>query len=228
MSGESPYAPPETISAGIPDAPESYGWRLEGKRVWVEGLAQFPMIDPYSGAAEEVMTMNRLTLRYLPYWMTAVRWAFICTLLLPLSDAFERDVMSSFVFVGFLGLVASLIRSSFLPLTGIKVFFTARTLRIRSIQQWIVNGCFLIAFVSGWKLRPLEQIIDRHHLDLVSSVALGLWILGLIWMYLFRRKLTCRRHENGRFEIRGFHPKALELLAREQQAQAQEPLRPSE
>lgn len=37
---------------------ESFGWKLEGKRVWVESFAQFPMIDPYSGASEEVMTMN--------------------------------------------------------------------------------------------------------------------------------------------------------------------------
>jgi len=218
MSGENPYAAPQTVSTGLPDAPESFGWELAGKRVWAEKFAQFPMVDPYSGESEEVMTMNRLTVRHWPLWMTVLRWICIGVIFLPLSGRIDRDLKSAIALVGVLGLIATMIVSTFFPITGLKVFFTKRTLRMRAIQHWVVGAFFVVGILSGMKVGNSGLLPSRFPLNWISGVSFGIWILGLIWKNLILRRLTCRRRKDGHFEIRGFHSKALELLALDKKA----------
>lgn len=215
MSGENPYAPPETTSTGVPDAPESFGWEMVGKRVWVEKFAQFPMVDPYSGKTDDVMTMNRITLRYWPAWMTVLRWISLGIILLPLSGAIEPDLKMAIALAGVLALIVTMIASTFFPITGLKVFFTTKTLRWRVIQHWLVSACFVVGILSGMRVERTGLPSGDGQVNVVSSAGFCLWILGLIWIYVLRRRLKCRRHKDGRFEIRGIHPKALALLARE-------------
>lgn len=216
MSGENPYAPPETTSVGLPDAPESFGWELVGKAVWVEKFAQFPMVDPYTGQSDDVMTMNRLTVRVRPLWMSLLQWAFIGILLLGISPLAGGIA----TLVGLLGLIVLAIVSALYPLTGLKVFFVARTLRNRAIQYWIFKGCLMLAILSGLTLGIQRLFPKWLSPEWIFMIALGIWLIGLIWQHTIERRLTCRRHKDGRFEIRGFHPKALEFLAQEKQTRA--------
>lgn len=207
MSGENPYAAPQ--SAGLPDAPESFGWELVGNRVWVERFAQFPMIDPYSGESDEVMTMNRLTVRFRPLWMSLLKWAFIALLILGISSLMDGVA----TLVGLLGLiVVAVVSALFYPLTGLKVFFSTRTLKNRAIQYWAFKGCLMLAIVSGLMIGKRRLFPAWLSPDWIFMIALGIWLLGVIWQQIFERRLTCRRRKDGRFEIRGFHPKALDQL----------------
>ena len=213
MSGENPYAPPETTSTGLPDAPESFGWEMDGKRVWVEKFAQFPMIDPYSGASEEVMTMNRLSVRFRPLWMSALKWVFIALLFLGLSPLLNGVA----TFIGVVGLIGvAIVSALFHRLTGLKVFFSAKTLRNRAIQYWVFKGSLMLAILSGLTLGRRRLFPVWLSPDWIFTITLGIWLLGMIWQQIFERRLTCRHQKDGRFEIRGFHPKALERLAQEQ------------
>ncbi len=212
MSSENPYAPPETTSAGLPDAPESFGWELDGKRLWVESFAQFPMIDPYSGASEEVMTLNRLSVRVRPLWMTPLKWAFIALVLLGLSPLLHGVA----TFIGVVGLIVLTIVSAWYPLTGLKVFFSSKTLRNRAIQYWVFKGSLMLAILSGLPFGRRSLLPAWLSPGWIFTITLGIWLLGVIWQQIFERRLTCRRQMDGRFEIRGFHPKALERLAQEQ------------
>lgn len=207
MSGENPYAAPQ--SAGLPDAPESFGWELVGNRVWVERFAQFPMVDPYSGESDDVMTMNRLTVRFRPLWMSLLKWAFIALLLLGTSPL--MDGMATLV--GLLGLiVVAVVSALFYPLTGLKVFFSTRTLKNRAIQYWAFKGSLMLAILCGLTIGKRRLFPVWLSPDWIFMIALGIWLLGVIWQQIFERRLTCRRRKDGRFEIRGFHPKALDQL----------------
>ena len=188
---------------------------MVGKRVWVEKFAQFPMVDPYSGKSDDVMTMNRITLRYWPAWMTVLRWISLGIILLPLSGAIEPDLKTAIALVGVLALIVVMIASTFFPVTGLKVFFATRTLRARAIQQWMVGSCFFVGILSGMKVGHSGLGPSHFPMNEISVVAFSVWILGLVWIYVFRRRLKCRRHKDGRFEIRGFHSQALALLAQE-------------
>jgi hypothetical protein len=212
MTGENPYAPPATTSAGMPDAPESFGWELEGKRVWVEKFAQFPRIDPYSGATEEEMTMNRLSVRVRPIWVSPLKWVLFALVLLGLSPLLHGVA----TFIGVVGLIVLTIVSARYPLTGLKVFFSGRTLRNRAIRFWVVKGSLMLAFLSGLPVGRGSVFPAWLYPDWIFTITLGIWLLGVIWQQAFENRLTCRRRKDGRFEIRGFHPKALERLAQEQ------------
>lgn len=212
MSGENPYAPPQTTSAGVPDAPESFGWKLIGNRIWVEKFAQFPMVDPYSGESDEVMTMTRITLRQRPIWLVVLRWILVCVIFLPAAPLIDPDLKTTISFIGIAGFAITLIASMFLPLVGLKVFFTSRTLRSRTIQHWTISALFLVGIISGIQFGNSGLPSSHPLLDGIPVIAFGLWFLGLIWKNLIQRRLTCRRRKDGRFEIRGIHPKALDQL----------------
>lgn len=212
MSGENPYAAPQSPSTGLPDAPESFGWELIGNRVWAEKFAQFPMVDPYSGGSDEVMTMNRLTIRQRPLWLVALRWLSVGVFFLPATAWIDRDSRSIVTFAGFAGFVLSLIASMCFPLCGLKVFFTSKTLGIRTLQHWTISAFFLLGILTAIAAGNSGLGPSRFPPTWISGVAFGLWFLGLIWKNLLQRRLTCRRRKDGRFEIRGFHPKALDQL----------------
>lgn len=196
----------------MPNAPESFGWELVGNRVWAERFAQFPMIDPYSGAVEEVMTMNRLSVRFRPLWMSLLKWAFIALLLLGISPLMDGVA----TLIGLVGLiVVAIVSALFHPLTGLKVFFSARTLRNRAIQYWVFKGSLMLAVLSGLTIGKRRLFPAWLSPDWIFMIALGIWLLGVIWQQAIQRRLTCRRRKDGRFEIRGFHPKAVAFLAQE-------------
>ncbi len=216
MSGENPYAAPQ--SAALPDAPESFGWELVEDRVWAEKFAQFPMVDPYSGESDEVMTMNRLTVRQRPIWIIAIRWICIGLIFQPITRLMDGDLSDGMTLLGFAGFFISIIATMFFPICGLKVFFTGKTLRKHTIQLWTINGFFVIGILTGITAGNSGLLPSRFPPTWISSVAFGLWFLGLIWKNLIQHRLSCRRQKDGRFEIRGFHPRALVFLAQEKNA----------
>jgi hypothetical protein len=115
--------------------------------------------------------------------------------------------------VGLLGLiVVAVVSALFYPLTGLKVFFSTRTLKNRAIQYWAFKGSLMLAIVSGLTIGKRRLFPVWLSPDWIFMIALGIWLLGVIWQQIFERRLTCRRRKDGRFEIRGFHPKALDQL----------------
>jgi hypothetical protein len=202
MSGENPYAPPETMSSGVPDAPESFGWELVGKKVWVEKSSQLPMVDPLSGTTNEVMTMTHLVVRQRPSWILAITWIVWAFLLVTMLGDLNRNLKSNFVAVGSVVCLVSLLIGLFFPTCSLYVFVDQKKARARK------SIGFLIALWIGMTgLKPFK-------IHLIWGL---IWAVGLVALQFINPRLTCRRHKDGRFEIRGFHPRALELLALAQQ-----------
>ena len=213
MSGEDPYASPQSISAGAPDAPESFGWELVGNRVWVEKFAQFPMVDPYSGGSDEVMTMNRLTVGLRPMWQLIafiiLFCTFIATLLLPIDQRLKAPIAVGTLLILWVGVLVGM----FNPSSTLNVFYGKRTVRIQTAQNLILRSLFILGNLFSWSFGNARSLSAYLEVSWLPGTLLILWISGLIWINLIQRRLTCRRHMDGRFEIRGFHSKALDLMA---------------
>ncbi len=212
MSGENPYAPPETTSTGMPNAPESFGWELVGNRVWAEKIAQFPMIDPYSGESNDVMTMNRLTVRLRPNWQLALSIILVGTFLVSLLLPIGRELKPSLAIGSLISLLLVVVGGMFYPVSTLNIFCVKRTVRIHAIQEYAIRTIYLLGLGLSVKIRNSRSLSDFLGASWIPMAMLVIWLLVLIWRNLLQRRLTCRRRKDGRFEIRGFHPKALDQL----------------
>ena len=207
--GENPYLPPQTPPGGIPDAPRTFGWEVLGPVLLVHRTAQLPMVDPYTGGSEDPMRMHRVPIGYRPRWL----WGF------PALGAVGPMVMETgnwgmnrlFQTLSgmFLGWLLARIVSLFLPVCTLHLFFERRTLQLRTAFARIMGGLFVVAFLGGSLHFNLPWWVQW-----LPGTAFACWLTSLLACLTLTRTLRCRRKCADRFEIRGFHPKALETLAR--------------
>lgn len=207
MSGETAIA-----ASGVS---KSFGWVIEGDQVWVEKNSRFPEIDPLTGETGVPMTLNEVKVRYRPDSLMFYTWFLIVVLSLRTNSAIP-------IRGGMLGIILALFAISvvgmFFPICTLEMYSPKK---IRGIQTGraigIGAGCFLAAAIA---IRIEEHVMrfDYHFgAGWMPPVAVVLLILGSLWLHYSNGRLTCRLQKDGRFEIRGFHPRALELLALAQQ-----------
>jgi hypothetical protein len=72
-----------------------------------------------------------------------------------------------------------------------------------------MGGLFVVAFLGGSLHFNLPWWVQW-----LPGTAFACWLTSLLACLTLTRTLRCRRKCADRFEIRGFHPKALETLAR--------------
>ena len=201
---ENPYTTPQTEAGGLPDAPDSHGWEIHGKVIQVGPGAQFPMIDPYTGVSEDPMRMQLLQIRQRPLWLWGI------PILGTLGGLLQGLADGNWIVQGLMGLILGLAGRVFVglffPRFKVRAFFQKRTIKFRNMLSGILGLCFLISFFGG--------IFLPHHLGWIAGTAFVIWILGITASLLFNRQLRCRRKSGGLFELRGFHPLALEQLRR--------------
>jgi len=202
MTGKNP-----TPSSGVQ---RSYGWEIVGNQVWVEESSRFPEIDPFTGDTEVPMSLNEVKARCRPDWLTA-------------STCFLIFILSFWIRGGLLGVILILfaigVVGMFFPKCTLEISSTKKLQQIQATQEIAIGmGFFLAAAIA---IRLPEHVMRFDHefgAGWIPSVAVLILVLGSIWLHYSKGRLTCRRHKDGRFEILGFHPKALELLALEQQS----------
>lgn len=207
---ENPYAPPQATAVGIPDAPRAFGWELEGSVVWVKNISLFPMIDPYTGNSSETMMLQQMEIRHRPRWL----------LVFPALGAalgFASDTTGAFSDQGPIALMGAILGwflafmiGRFFPVCTLRLFFEKRTVRMRKIIGKVLGGLFLLFFPG-----VILFSFGPQWLQVVPQFALVCGLIGGFFRLVLSRRLRCVRRNDGRFEIRGFHRRALESLARE-------------
>lgn len=194
-----PYAPSQVHEEQVAVAPRSGGWRLEGGRLWAERDACLPMVDPYSGVSEDQMTMIRLPVYRRILWP---RFAFVGGIAASIGSAaasLPESVQASFGVVGIVGFIAGLVMPVFNRRMDLRIFVTRRTRMKQRLWMWASVAVILFWFSSVFFLiGPLAP----------SALLLGL----LIVRWVKRRIFYCRR-DGDLFEIGGFHPAAMAVLA---------------
>lgn len=201
-----PYAPPQAPPAlAIPDAPEAFGWEIDGDHVWVEKLAQFPMIDPYTGECEDTMALQRIEVRYRPRWLIAI--PLCCGLLMAAGQTSAVDVLVFLVIGAGLGWLLARLGCLALPLHTLYLFVLKRTLRLRRTQGIAMTLLFLLILPGG-----ILFSFGPQWMGFITVGAAVAWIIGNLWILLFTRQLYSRRRSGERIAIRGIHPVALEAM----------------
>jgi hypothetical protein len=218
VDSENPYSPPQTIGTDAPTAPPSFGWSIHGKVVRVTESSRLPMVDPFSGQAEEIMTQQKLRVRHMPRWLWGGAVAGMLTGLL--LGGMSRDSFTGsphyplLVGTAVAGWVLGCLLRWFLqytrPSCTIHAFFEKSTVRRRHRISNLLNLLFITASIGGIALGVLPPWLEW----LPGSAALAFIIL-LTGALIFHRRLRCRTMSDGMFEIHGFHTKTLDTLARE-------------
>lgn len=182
-----------------------------GKLVMARQTAQFPMIDPFTGGSEDSMMLQKVPIRYRPPWLLA----FPVLGALAMMTLEEGGNGEDLLFLGLAGLLlgwlVSLIAGLFFPVCTLRLFFEKRTLRMRKIGARIMAALLLTGWFGGFVLSTAPP-----WLQVIPAIAIGCWIIGLVAGLLLSRHLRCRRKDGERFEIRGFHPRALAGLTESQ------------
>lgn len=211
ISGDDPYAPPNTVSNGLPVAPRSFGWEVAGNAVWVEKTAQFPMIDPYTGGSEETMMLQKVEVKYRPPWLLAFP-VLGALAMFTLEEGGNWMDLAGLGLAGLLlGWLVSVFVGLFLPVCTLRLFFEKRTLRIRKNGTGIMNALLLTGLFGG-----LVLINAPHWIQWIPTFAFFCWGIGLLVGVTLVRRLRCHRKSGDRFVIRGFHPKALAAMTAEE------------
>lgn len=212
-AGENPYAAPAVADvSGIPDAPPSHGWWIEGDRLLVAEGAQLPMVDPFNGRSPERMTMREFRIDYRPAWtrflLGGAFSAIVIGVALSMSDTLQ--LLAEVLWIAgplllavlfFVGLRQGSVR--------LRAFCSDRTDGLIMISRGL-GGVVAIGFVGMFFPAPLVQKSAW-----IPSVAAVLFLVALAARLLIRfsqRRLICRVRQEERFEIRGLHPDALEYL----------------
>lgn len=201
MSGETAIA-----ASGVS---KSFGWVIEGDQVWVEKNSRFPEIDPFTGETGVPMTLNEVKVRYRPDWLTFS----ICVLIV---------VLSFWIRGGLLGIILTLfaigVVGMFFPKCTLEMASTKNLEGMQATQEIAIGMGFFLAAAVAIRLIENVMFFDYDYgAGWMPPVAIVLLVLGSVWLHYSKSRLTCRRRKDGRFEIRGFHPRALELLALAQQ-----------
>jgi hypothetical protein len=207
ITGDNPYAPPQTSPAGFPDAPEPFGWEVVGNRVMANQTAQFPMIDPFTGGTAETMMLQRVHVRYRPRWLLV--FPILGALaMLTVEESGNASNLLSFALAGILlGWLVSLIAGLFFPVCTLLLFFERRTLGIRKIAARTMTLLFLTGFFG----RFVFFMVPPWMLW-ISTTAFFCWFIGLLAGVTLVRRLHCNRKSGGRFEVLGFHSLALAAM----------------
>jgi hypothetical protein len=204
---DNPYAPSSVADAAM-EAPRSRGWELVEGKLLVEPEAVLPMIDPYTGETADRMTLMRIALRPRALWP---RFLFMGGFsLMIFFGLLGFPGISAFMYlpwvIGFIGGVWTSLSGSIV----VHVFLTERTHRKRRLVHWLLFASGLLAFVLLLVVPNVPQVADQ-----LGDVVAALWfttVLVAILVRWLRRRLYCRRSPDRRFEMRGLHPRAMELL----------------
>lgn len=202
-----PYAPSQVHEDQVPDAPRSGGWRIEGGRLWAERDACLPMVDPYSGASEDRMTMIRLQVYRRVLWP---RFAFLGGIAGSIGAAvagLPESVQATLGVIGAVGFIAGLATPVLNRRMDLRVFVTRSTRLRQRVWGWAGVVAILFWFVSAFFafVPPL----------LPASLLLGLLIAR--WV---RRRIFYYRRAGETFEIGGVHPDAMAILMQHAQAES--------
>jgi MFS family permease len=206
---DNPYAP--SLVDPIGDAPPSRGWDLVNGRLLVEPDAVLPMIDPYSGETADRMTLMRTVLRPRVLWP---RYLFVGSLSLSILFAFSGfPKVSQFFSVAIL---VALFGGSWTSIVGrsvmIHVFLTRRTRRRQALTYWWLLGTVLLLLLITFFGPSIGGDGDWIY-DAVGVLA----FVGLVTASAIRwlqRRLYWSTGPDHRKELRGLHPRAIELLAK--------------
>jgi len=205
-----PYAPSKSDT--VADAPKSSGWEVSGGSLFVIRDAILPMIDPYTGERAERMTLYRLAVRRRLLWARFLTWG--CLLAIIFSQAlvwiFSSGLLGRLCIVGFF---AGLVAPVFYAPVRLGVFVAPSSMKRRRLVTRFVVGSALagLALLVSLGFAPLQEFVMS-----LLALSLGVMLLTAIGARLFQRRLICVGHENGLFEIRGLHPRALETLGKYQ------------
>lgn len=208
-----PYSPPALPeSSEVPDAPPPHGWWIDGDRLLVMQGAQLPMVDPFNGCSPERMTLREFRIKHRPGWHRLTLLATISAIVTGVALA----MTDTLPLVGQLLWVATPISLIFLFFAGwrldsvrIRAFCSDRTDGLIMISKGL-SGVTTIGFVAVLFSGGLKQIASW--LPYVALAVFGLSLAAQLVIWFSHRKLTCRSKREGRFEIRGLHPDALEYL----------------
>lgn len=208
MSSENPYAAPKSQDVDdVPVAPLSSGWYVEGRYLYVSSVSILPMIDVYSGKAADRMTMHWITVRIKPWWLV-VTPVLLALVLLFIQSVGGGGEIGIFLLGGIVGLLLYGVIAHFLPSCTIRAFSTRETMRRRNLVPRVLFGLFACYLI-------VPMLLGRYHPAwmVLQSIAGWMWLIGMIYVFLIQRRLTCRCKSREYFEIRGAHPEALRQLA---------------
>lgn len=188
----------------MPEAPSSGGWRIEGGRLWAERDACLPMVDPYSGASEDRMTMIRLQVNRRVLWPRFAFLGGVAASIGAAASSLPESVQASFGVLGLVGLIAGLITPVFNRRTDLRIFVSRRTRLKQRLWGWASVAVILFWFASVFFV--------------VGQLLPTVLLLGLLIVRWVKRRIFYYRREGELFEIGGFHPAAMAALMNEGQA----------
>jgi hypothetical protein len=166
------------------------------------------MIDPYTGETAERMTLMRIALRPRVLWPRFVFMGGFAFMIL--FGYLGLPGISAFMclpwIIGFIGGAWA----SFSGSIVVHVFLTERTRRKQRSVYWILFASVLLAFVLLLVVPNLPQVPDQLG-DVTAAVWFTTVLVAILTRWL-RRRLYCRKRPDRRFEMRGLHPRAMELL----------------
>lgn len=208
LVSENPYAP--SLVDPVGEAPPSRGWELVDGKLLVEPDAVLPMIDPYSGETADRMTLMRTVLRPRVLWP---RYLFLGSLgFMVLFGYLGFPAASSYfsisILVAIIGAIAtSLIGSSLM----VYVFLTRQTRRRQALSYWLLLGT-VVLLLSLMFLASSFSGAGDWILNVIAAISL-VTLFAAIMIRWRQCRLYWRKGPDHRREMRGLHPRALELLA---------------
>jgi hypothetical protein len=208
LVSDNPYAP--SLVDPVGDAPPSRGWELVDGKLLVEAGAVLPMIDPYSGDTADRMTLMRPVLRPRVLWP---RYLFLGSLgFVFLFGYLGFPAVASYfsipILVAIIGAIGtSLIGSSVM----VHVFLTRQTRRRQALTYWLLLGT-VVLMLSLMFLAPDFSGEGDWILNVIAAASL-VALFAAIMIRWRQRRLYWRKGPDHRKEMKGLHPRALELLA---------------
>lgn len=205
---ENPYAPPTVDQARV--APASRGWRIEEGRLLVEPEAILPMVDPYTGETSERMTALRLGLQRRVLWPRLLMWGGVLLVFAPALINVRPEVGGVGLPLFVVGLFAWVTVPPMLGYVPLFVFVGPRNQSRNQRIRWATIG-LLVAIFGAMAIVPNVPGINAR-LDGILAVVAILLVLCLMLLRWSRRHLYWRPAPDGKREMTGVHPQAMELL----------------
>lgn len=211
---ENPYTPP-TADVVPPDAPQSHGWKLDGKHLFISIGATLPMIDPYNGESEDRMPLHPLRIKKSPLWILYLLiGAPVMFLLLAFLGKTQSTTIPVMMAACGIAMFAGIIIGLFQPTTTLHVFLsstTVRRMKLKRILGFVAFACYLGSTIS----RPLFS--QYPLLPTILFWGFAGTLIARILISLVGKQPICRRRIGLLFEIRGLHPDALTYLREEEE-----------
>ena len=204
---ENPYAP--SLVDPVGEAPRSRGWAMVDGKLLVEPDAVLPMIDPYSGETADRMTLMRTVLRPRVLWP---RYLFLGSLgFMVLFGYLGFPAVSSYFSISILVAIIGAIGTSLIGRSlMVHVFLTRQTRRRQALSYWLLLGT-VVLLLSLMFLAANFSGAGDWMLNIISAASL-VAIFAAIVIRWRQRRLHWRKGPDHRKEMRGLHPRAIELL----------------